>query len=255
MANLSGISNETFIGKLLRAPLRLIPRAAVIPIFQGPMRGKKWIVGSGNHGYWLGSYEHHKQLLFRKAIHPGNVVYDIGANAGFYSLLASVLVGDKGHVYAFEPLPGNIRNLRKHLEMNRATNCTVIDAAVSSSDGEAKFDPSADRFTAHLSPAGCIPVRTVALDTLVSQETICPPDFMKIDIEGAEYECLKGCEKTIRAFHPVIFLATHGQDIHDACMKALIEWKYEVRSLDARPVELSDELIANSIPREPILSI
>ena len=246
MTNLSGISNDTLIGKLLRAPLRLIPRAAVVPIFQGPLRGKKWIVGSGNHGYWLGSYEHQKQQLFRKEVNPGDIVYDVGANAGFYTLLASVLVGDKGHVYAFEPLPGNVRNLRKHLEMNRVTNCMVIDAAVSSSDGEAMFDPSADRFTAHLSPAGCVPVRTVALDTLVSQGKILPPDFIKIDIEGAEYDCLKGCAQTIQTFHPIIFLATHGKDIHDVCMKALIEWKYEVRSLDERPAELSDELIAMS---------
>lgn len=246
MANLSGISRDTLIGKLLRAPLRLIPRTAVVPIIQGPLRGMKWTVGSGAHGCWLGSYEHDKQKLFQKTVKPGDVVYDVGANVGFYTLLASVLVGEKGHVYAFEPLPGNLSNLRKHLEMNHVKNCSLIDAAVSSTNGEAMFDPSADRCTAHLSMSGSIHVRTVALDTLVSRKEILPPSFMKIDIEGAEYDCLQGCAETIRTFRPVIFLATHGQDIHDACLRLLAEWNYDVESLDERPATLSDELIAQA---------
>jgi FkbM family methyltransferase len=244
LANLSGISNQTLVGKWLRAPLRLIPRSAILPIFQGPLRGKKWIVGAGNHGCWLGSYEHDKQRQFQKAIKAEDVVYDVGANAGFYSLLASVLVGEKGHVYAFEPLPGNVRNLRKHMEINRVGNCTVIEAAVSSSDGEASFDPSADCHTAHLSTTGSIHVRTVALDTLASRNEIRPPDFMKIDIEGAEFDCLRGCARTIQSYRPIIFLATHGQENHDACLKLLAEWKYEAASLDDRPAEDSDEFIA-----------
>jgi FkbM family methyltransferase len=216
-----------------------------VPILQGPLRGKKWIVGSANHGCWLGSYEHDKQRQFQKAIRTEDVVYDVGANAGFYSLLASVLIGGKGHVYAFEPLPGNARDLRKHLEINRVKNCTVIEAAVSSSDGEASFDPSSDPSEAHLSTAGSIRVRTVALDTLESRNEIRPPDFMKIDIEGAEYDCLLGCARTIRAHRPVIFLATHGQEIHDACLQLLAEWEYAVASLDERPAGQSDELVAN----------
>jgi hypothetical protein len=68
LANFSGISNETLLGKCLRAPLRLIPRSTAIPIVQGPLRGKKWIVGSSNHGCWLGSFEHDKQRQFQKAI-------------------------------------------------------------------------------------------------------------------------------------------------------------------------------------------
>jgi FkbM family methyltransferase len=244
LANLSAISTKTLVGKWLRAPLRLIPRTAVVPILQGPLRGKKWIVGAGTHGCWLGSYEHDKQQQFQKAIKPGDVVYDVGANAGFYSLLASVMVGEKGHVYAFEPLPVNVLNLRKHMELNRISNCTVLETAVSSSDGEALLDTTVDRHTAHLSPGGSISVLTVALDTLASRNEIRPPDFMKIDIEGAEYDCLQGCAGIIRRFRPVIYLATHGQEIHDACVRLLAEWNYDVSSLDERPAASSDELIA-----------
>ena len=244
MANLSGISRESLFGKLLRVPLRLIPRSLAMPILQGPLQGKKWIVGSGNHGCWLGSYEYDKQRLFQRTVRPGDVVYDIGANAGFYSLLASVLVGAEGHVYSFEPLPENIRNIRKHLKINRVQNCTLNEVAVSSCDGEALFDPSADRCTSHLSTTGSIKVRTVTLNTLLARKEIRPPDLMKIDIEGAEYDCLQGCDAIIQAFRPLIFLATHGQAIHDACLKLLTDWNYRVESMDARPVQSSDELIA-----------
>lgn len=65
----------------------------VVPVLQGSLRGRKWIVGSSNHGCWLGSYEWKKQRLFTRTVSSGDVVFDIGAHVGFYTLLASVLVG------------------------------------------------------------------------------------------------------------------------------------------------------------------
>ena len=244
MANLSAISNETFLGRVLRAPLRLIPRTAVLPILQGALRGKKWTAGSGSHGCWLGSYEYQKQRALQREIKPGAVLYDIGANVGFYSLLASVLAGESGHVYSFEPFPDNLRELKKHLELNRVRNCTVFAAAVSSVDGEAAFDPSADRCMGHLAATGALRVRTVALDTLIRREGLRPPTLMKIDIEGAEHECLQGAAGVIREFGPVIFLATHGPDVHAACVELLENWNYRLTSLDGRTLDAADELIA-----------
>ena len=249
MANLSGISKQTLIGKLLRAPLRLIPRSAVLPILQGPLRGKKWTAGSASHGCWLGSYEYHKQRALQRELKIGDVVYDIGANVGFYSLLASVIVGETGHVYSFEPLPENLRELKRHLELNHVKNCTVVDAAVSSADGEAAFDPSADRCTGHLSSSGILRVRTVRLDRLAQELGMRPPNLIKIDIEGAEYDCLLGAADVVQKFRPEIFLATHGRDVHIACLELLKKWNYRLASLDTRSPDLSDELIAS--PAEP----
>jgi FkbM family methyltransferase len=244
LANLSGISNESFIGKLLRAPLRLIPPTAVVPILQGPLRGKKWTVGSGSHGCWLGSYEYEKQKAWQCFLVPGNVVYDIGANVGFYSLLASVLVGETGHVYSFEPLPDNLQELKMHLELNHVGNCTVIDAAVSSVDGGAAFDPSDDRCTGHLEANGNLRVRTITLDWLIQQGEVRTPNLIKIDIEGAECECLQGAASVIQRFGPVIFLATHGREVHSGCSELLAKWGYRLTTIDGRQPEDSDELIA-----------
>jgi FkbM family methyltransferase len=244
LPNLSAIPSDSLLGKLLRAPLRLIPSSAVVPILQGPLRGKKWIVGSGNHGCWLGSYEHDKQEAFRNAVRKDDVVYDVGANVGYYTLLASVLAGQRGFVYAFEPLPRNLVDLRRHLEMNQVKNCEVIEAAVSLAEGQARFDPSEDRHTSHLSSEGTIQVRTVVLDELVCCKGIRPPNLIKMDIEGGELMCLRGCKSTIQTFRPIIFLATHGSEIHDACVQLLTGLNYTIKPMGKPSIECADELIA-----------
>ncbi len=244
MPNLSGISKQTLVGKLLRAPFRLIPKTAVLPILQGPLRGKKWTVGSSSHGCWLGSYEYKKQRALQNELKIGDVVYDIGANVGFYSLLASVIIGDAGHVYSFEPFPGNLLELRKHFEMNHIKNSTVVEGAVSSAEGEATFDPSGDRCMGRLAANGQLRVRTLMLDGMYSRQEIRLPNLMKIDIEGGEFECLRGATHVIQESRPSIFLATHGRDVHSACLELLAKLNYQVAALDAGPVESTDEMIA-----------
>ena len=96
----------------MRWPLRLAPRGRAVPILFGPARGLRWVVGVGLHGCWLGTYEWHKQRRFAREIKPGEVFFDIGANTGFYTLLAAKRTGTGGIVHAFEPNPRNLAPLR-----------------------------------------------------------------------------------------------------------------------------------------------
>src|ERR1700744_2136549 len=128
--NLSGISNESLVGRALRSPFRLIPASATMPILQGPLRGRRWIVGSATHGCWLGSYEFETQRAFAGLVRRGDVVYDLGANVGFYSLLGARLAGEEGAVYSFEPLERNLGYLRSHIALNRLKNCVVVETAI-----------------------------------------------------------------------------------------------------------------------------
>src|SRR5690242_8873726 len=132
-------ANTTRLGRLIRLPLRLVPRGVVLPILAGPLRGKKWVVGTGPHGYWIGTWEWDKQRLVQKLLRSGDSFFDVGANVGFYSLLASRLVGSAGRVVAFEPLPRNVQALKEHLRINRVRNVTVWEAAVSEAEGWASF--------------------------------------------------------------------------------------------------------------------
>ena len=87
MINFSKISNKKLIGKILRALLKIIPKGMTVLIVQGKLKGKKWIKGSGFNGYWLGSYESEKVLIFEKTLKKGNILFDIGAHVGFYTLV------------------------------------------------------------------------------------------------------------------------------------------------------------------------
>lgn len=240
----SKISYRSFVGRLIRLPLRLIPKGAVLPILQGRLRGKKWIVGAGEHGYWLGSYELRKRKAFEAEIRPNTVIYDIGANVGFYSLLAAHLSGQDGRVYAFEPLGRNVDFIRRHAALNQFTNIEVFEAAVAEYSGEVFFDPGFSIATGHISEKGTVKVRQVCLDELLAAGEIVPPDVIKVDVEGAEFAVFKGAQKLVEKFRPLIFLDTHGRDVHDLTVQFLTDYGYHIEILDGRTLADAKELIA-----------
>lgn len=215
-----------------------------MPILQGRLRGKKWIVGAGEHGYWLGSYELRKRLAFEREISPGSVIYDIGANVGYFSLLASELTGHDGKVYAFEPLPRNIEFLRKHVTLNRMVNIEVIEAAVSDQGGEASFDLGASSAMGHLADSGEISVRMVNLDEMFDAGELQPPDYVKVDVEGAEYAVLQGARKLLETYQPVLFLDTHEREAHGPTIARLEELGYVFDILDGESLMETKELVA-----------
>lgn len=241
--NLSGISNDSLVGRALRSPFRLIPASAAVPILQGPLRGRRWIVGSATHGCWLGSYEFETQRAFARLVRAGDVVYDLGANVGFYTLLGARLAGGSGAVYSFEPLPRNLTYLRKHVAMNGVKNCFVMDAAVADFDGEMRLESSEAPTTAHLSDVGDVAVRVVRLDSLVESGKIRPPNVMKIDVEGSEAKALAGAAETIKKYRTRILLATHNRELHAQCVELLERLGYRIELL-AELTMAGTELVA-----------
>ena len=242
--NFSGMPNRTVLGKILRAPLRLIPKEMAVPIIQGPLKGKRWIAGSSNHGCWLGSYEYEKQKSFIKRVKPGDVVFDIGANVGFYTLLASVLVGSEGRVIAFEPLPRNLVYLNRHMKMNHCLNVNVLPYAVSDCEMTAEFTFSKDPSMGHLCTKGDIAVQTVLIDKLIESKKLFPPDVMKIDVEGAELSVLRGSHQVIKGKRPIIFVATHGISARRGCMEFLGSVDYHLTPIGDSSITHCDEIIA-----------
>jgi FkbM family methyltransferase len=235
-------------GKVIRWPLRLIPRDATIPVLTGFVRGFRWIAGSSNATCWMGVYESEKQRAFAEMVKPGDVLFDLGSNVGFYTLLGSRLAGPAGRVVAFEPSRRNLWYLRRHLELNAITNCQVIEAAVSSQPGVAHFEisdlPVTGRITNEFSAAG-YSVKTVTLDPLVREGEVPAPNVIKCDIEGGEFRALFGARETLTRYKPRILLATHGAHVHASCCELLKGLGYQLRSLErGRNLETVDELLA-----------
>ena len=226
----SALPNDTPLGKFVRFPLSLMPSGMAVRIPLGRLRGARWIVGSAIHRCWLGLYEYEKQQVIAREVQPGSVFYDVGANVGFYSLLGSSLVG-RGKVFAFEPVPRNVGYLRKHLALNGIANVEVLALAVSDKPGTASFEIEQTGFMGHFSAEGDITVSTATLDSLVKQGRILPPNYIKMDIEGAELLALRGARETFERYRPMLFLATHGREVHLGCCELLKSWGYECRSL------------------------
>lgn len=237
-------SPTSFLGKSMRFPLKLLSPNMQIPILSGKLFGKKWIVGSGIHGYWLGIYEFDKQKIFSKVVSKDSIVYDIGANVGFYSLLASLLVGQKGRIVAFEPVPKNLDYLYKHISINKIKNIDVFEFAVSDKNGIATFSLGSNSSMGHIDSSGELQIKTVSLDKFVLSTKTSAPDIIKMDIEGAEILALHGAEKTIIKHHPIIFLATHGQITHELCCDLLKSWGYSLTPIDNTNLNMARELLA-----------
>ncbi len=230
----SQISHETLLGKLLRLPFRLLPPNAVVRILRGPAWGKRWIAGSSTRGFWLGFWELRNQRFFASHLRPGDVVYDVGAHVGLYTLVSSGRVGAEGHVYAFEPSPRNVRYLRQHIELNCLENCTIIEAAVSDRSGWHHFDPTVHDTAGYVSETGPMIVRTLALDEFLSAEHgRRPPNAIKIDAEGAEMNVLSGGRHIISEFSPLIFLSTHSDAVDRRCCDFLRSAGYRLQRLAA----------------------
>jgi FkbM family methyltransferase len=215
----------------------------VVRILQGPLRGYRWVAGAGPNGLWLGSYELSKQKRLMEFLQEGSVVYDIGANAGIYTLLSSECIGRTGHVHAFEPLPENLAFLERHIKMNRRQNVSVHPLAVSSNSEKLRFARTGSRFTGHIDCDGDLEVNTVSLDEFVFDARNQAPTLMKIDVEGGELNVLRGAQRLLAVSPPVIFLATHGAEVHSACCDLLGSFGYRLEGVTGEPIDGTDELI------------
>lgn len=189
--------------------------------------------------------------MFAACLRPGDVVYDIGANVGFFTLLASRLVGPQGQVYAFEPLPRNLALLERHIRLNDCRNVTVFELARAARSGSARFvaegvGPSMSK----LGGEGTLEVRTAALDELFAAHELRPPTLRKMDVEGAEHDVLQGAARLLRDSRPTIFLAAHGYRQRDLCEAFLAGLDYRTRQQRVDAGDGNYEILAERVWRE-----
>jgi len=226
------IPPQSFRGWVLRLPLRLIPRSSILTVLTGLNRGMKWIVGSSVHSCWIGTYELELQKVIQTFIKPGMTVFDIGANAGFYTLAFSRLVGEKGQVWAFEPFAENMQNLLTHVMINQLRNVTLVQAAIASETGLGFFCPSGNTHTGSIAGEGQYRVPTLSLDKLMDQNEFLAPDLLKMDVEGAESSILEGAEKLLGKKKSVLFISLHGEQQKKRCQQLLLSAGYRIFILD-----------------------
>jgi FkbM family methyltransferase len=146
-----------------------------------------------------------------RMLNPGKTVIDVGGWIGIHAVRMAQVVGPRGHVYTLEPGPESAHLIRRHAALNLLSDrITVIEAACSDQPGEATFDDQP------LSPENrlggqaqhAIRVRVVTIDDLCAEHDI-NPALIKIDVEGAELNVLRGALETLRRVRPIVLCELH----------------------------------------------
>lgn len=163
----------------------------------------------------LGLYETEKMEVVSAYLKPGMTFVDVGANKGDFTLVAAKRVGSFGRVVSFEPEPSNCYWLRRSIGKNGYSNIELIEAAAGETDGEAVLYLGEKSGWHSLRPhpllcEGTTKVSQIRLDSLSESGRIGKIDMIKVDVEGAEIEVLRGGWRTLSSNPDIVLL----MDIH-----------------------------------------
>jgi FkbM family methyltransferase len=165
----------------------------------------------------------------------GEVVVDVGAHIGSFTLQAARIVGEEGKVIAFEPHPQNFKVLKDNVALNGYSNVTALQMALSKNQGSARLFLSSGSI-AHsiLFPRSMktVQVQKSTLDAVMTTLEVERMDAVKIDAEGSEVDVLLGGERTIKKFTPRIAVASyHLPDQVFTVSRILESWSYRVKTV------------------------
>jgi FkbM family methyltransferase len=160
---------------------------------------------------WSGTYEPPLTRYLRTLNLAGWTCMDIGANVGAISLLLAKLCGPEGHVFAFEPGPPNLARLRNNLALNPQleSRTEVVEQGMGRASGELWWAEEKDNpGNAVLGQEGShrIPVNTI--DNFVRDRNLGAVDFIKIDVEGMEFDVMQGGKDTLLRSRPILYFET-----------------------------------------------
>lgn len=187
------------------------------------------------------------QHKLASVIQEGMTVYDLGADIGYFTLFFSDLVGETGKVLAFEPNVQSYQRLLSNIEMNQKTNIILYPLAVSEHDGVSHFNVSViDRASALANPtittilkepvyrwtSKVLEVETVTVDTWVLEKANPVPQLVKIDVEGAEIMVIRGMERVIARYKPILAISLHSISIAEQVI-SILQQTYDIRSFNS----------------------
>jgi FkbM family methyltransferase len=218
---------------------RLIQRPLWVQVQSGLSRGM-WMHLSltGEEAYWRGTHEPDVQNAISAAVRPGTVIYDIGAHIGSIALGAARLAGDSGRLVAFDGDPENIVRLRDNTSRNGLEGrLQVVHAAVwslTSTDGisfrrgrtvRSQGGVEADGNRPVLGSGEVINVPAITLDNFIAAGGPLP-QLIKIDVEGGEYQVLRGGASLFTHQRPLIIAEIHHQRAAEQISAWLGEYRY-----------------------------
>lgn len=184
--------------------------------------------------YLFGNFEPPTIKFLEEYIKKGHVIIDIGANVGYHTLIFSKLTGENGFVYAFEPEPLNYKTLKKNVDLNNLDNVRCVNKAISEKQETLDFfvSNSFNKGTHSLvynpiqHSQESIKIDAIPLSHFILENDLNKIDFIKIDVEGAEYEVIKGMETSLIEYKPTLLVEINNeaQETHGKTSKSLKEY-------------------------------
>jgi FkbM family methyltransferase len=164
-----------------------------------------------------GAWEPDSVRVVAEHLSPSATFVDVGAHIGYYSLKAASLVGPHGHILSVEPNPQTLPKLRGNIAASDASAVSVWPVACAASESTLQFyaAPESNTGESSLSRENASQEGTAAvsysvparpLDAIVKEAKLDRVDVIKIDVEGAEFEVLKGASQTLALYHPVLII-------------------------------------------------
>ncbi len=197
---------------------------------EGVLKGLRFECETSHKYFLLGTaYEKNLQAEVAALIRPNDLVYDIGAHFGWWTLWFSAM---SKFVVAFEPSPSNFQVLRRNIERNR-TNVELKQVAASNCQGSMAF--LEDGTCSHVSssrPLNGVQVKTEQIDAFAEDR---PPSLAKIDVEGHAANVLEGMEKTLKNAKPTLILEIHDHNEESGVLGILARHAYKIPEHDRGP--------------------
>jgi len=209
-------------------------------------------LGENNSSEFLadGTWEPSMVRVLKREIRRGDVVLDVGAHIGYYTLIAAKLVGREGHVFAFEPDSSNFSLLTKNIQANHLKNVTLIQKAVSNRTGKIKLHLSEKDSLFHSVVYEEVGKQTIEVDTVCLDDYFrnCERkvNFIKMDIEGAEPLAIEGMRtlleksdnlKIVMEFNP--FALRRAGIVPESHLESMLSYGFTLRMLSrAKPLTI-----------------
>lgn len=200
--------------------------------------------------YFFGHYEVEKAetLFWKSLIKDNDIILDIGANIGYYSLMASKRI-KSGKIYAFEPVKQTYAKLIKNIELNNFQNIVPVNKAVSNKEDIIEIYVADNKNTgtssitnhAHFSGEKQ-PVVAIPIDSFVRENKIPKVDIIKIDVEGAESLVIEGMQETLIKFNPYILIELIDERLKAAGSSLILIYDF-LEKLGYSPFQTNAELI------------
>jgi FkbM family methyltransferase len=231
---------------------------SVVTIMSGHARGLKWRRSHRYvNGFWVGQHELELQDALARLVRPGDVFFDLGANAGFFSMIGARLVGAGGRCVAVDPDPANCQSMGWQRALNEfGGRWEIVRKAVDDSVGTRKFfaaAPGSDtgRLVADGEVAASHEVEATTIDALAREHGA--PAVIKVDVEGAEVRALRGAAETLAKRRAAWVLELHSPELADEARRILAAAGYRFTTLAGATIADGQPLgyHAIALPAEP----